>query len=133
MHPFRPFRVPTVCGIVLLTAAIAVANGPLATRSVAQHKPSPNDCLLYATVFTDQGWELPGADALIHPVDKTKPHWELTSNSRGEIAVRVPPVGDYEIEVKAKGYVTQTRKVTTIEGDRVDLTFRMVPQPKKKP
>jgi hypothetical protein len=133
VHSFRLFRSRTLWGILLVGVLTSAVNVALTARSWAQRKPSPNDCLLYSTVFTSEGRALPGADARIHPVEKKKPLWELTSDSRGEFAARVPSVGDYEIEVKAKGYVPQTKRVTTIVGDRVDLVFNMVPQSKKKP
>jgi len=98
----------------------------------SHHKPSPNDCLLYATVFTADGHILPGADAQAHLVGKKKPTWEATSDARGEFAIRVPPDGDYEIEVKAKGFVMQTHTVTAEMGERLDLVFNMPYEPKKK-
>jgi len=133
VQPFRHTRVPILWGTILFTVVFLALNGPFAQGSFAQRKPSPNDCLLYATVFTPEGRTFYGAEARIHQVGKNKPAWESTSNHQGEIAVRVPTLGDYEIEVKAKGYVTQTKKVTPIAGDRVDLVFNMVPQTKKKP
>ena len=133
VQPFRHIRAPILWAIILLAAAFLAVNGPLAQGLRAQRKPSPNDCLLYATVFTPEGRAFYGAEARIHPVGKNKPVWEPSSNHLGEITARVPPEGDYEIEVKAKGYVTQTKKVTPIAGDRVDLVFNMVAQTKKKP
>lgn len=95
-------------------------------------KRSPNDCILYSTVFTEDGWRLPDAEIHVHPAGLKKPHWDLLSDARGECAVRVPPKGDYEIEVKAKGYVTQTKKVTSQLGEKLELTFQMPRQPAKK-
>lgn len=132
VHSFRLFRSHTFWGILLVAVLTSAMDGTLAACSQAKRKPSPNDCLLYSTVFGPDGRALPGADARIHPAEKKKPLWELTSDSRGEFAARVPSVGDYEIEVKAKGYVPQTKRVATIVGDRVDLVFNMVPQAKKK-
>ncbi len=133
VHSFHLFLSHTLRGILLVAALTSAVDGAFSARSWEQRKPSPNDCLLYSTVFTPEGRALPGADARIHPVEKKKPLWELTSDSQGEFAVRVPSVGDYEVEVRAKGYVPQTKRVTTIVGDRVDLVFNMVPQAKKKP
>jgi carboxypeptidase family protein len=133
VHSFRLFRSHTLWGILLVAALTSAVSVVLAARAQAQRKPSPNDCLLYSTVFTPDGHALPGADARIHPVERKKPLWELTSDNRGEFAARVPSVGDYEIEVKAKGYIPQTKRVATIVGDRVDLVFNMVAESKKKP
>lgn len=138
---FRSF-----CFFALLTLTLlaglaaphsALANSPAAAGKApnalqGNHKPSPNDCLLYATVFTEEGYLLPGADIYVHPVGKKKPLWEATSDRRGEFAVRVPPDGDYQIEVKAKGYIMQTHTVTAQMGERLDMTFHMPHQPPKK-
>jgi hypothetical protein len=140
-HLPRPYIRLTFLSLLILAGLVvhgafanpsAVSCGA-ASASQGNHKPSPNDCLLYATVFTEEGFLLPGADIYVHPVGKKKPVWEATSDRRGEFAVRVPPDGDYEIEVKAKGYVMQTHTVTAQLGERLDMTFHMPHQPSKKP
>jgi hypothetical protein len=130
LHPPRCIRIVASFGIVLLAGFAFCAMAASARQT--HHKPSPNDCLLYATVFTMDGHILPGADALVHPVGKKKPYWEATSDAQGEFAVRVPPDTDYEIDVKAKGFVLQTRTITAQLGERLDLAFKMPYQPKKK-
>lgn len=142
LRPLQYLRYLAFLSLALLAGLAAVTNGALAKPSAAfagtadamqgHHKPSPNDCLFYATVFTEDGHLLPDADIFVHPVGKKKPNWEATSDRRGEFAVRVPPDGDYEIEVKAKGYVTQTHTVTAQLGERLDMTFNMPFQPPKK-
>jgi hypothetical protein len=139
---FPSFRGIFFLTLALLAGWVAAANSAFAHSSAfpgeaanalqGNHKPSPNDCLLYATVFTEEGFLLPGADIYVHPVGKKKPVWEATSDRRGEFAVRVPPDGDYEIEVKAKGYIMQTHTVTAQLGERLDMTFHMPHQPPKK-
>jgi len=142
LHSFRHLCCLVFLSVPLL-AGLVTANGVLLPRTSADsagpayapqgnHKPSPNDCLLYATVFTEEGFLLPGADIYVHPVGKKKPVWEATSDRRGEFAVRVPPDGDYEIEVKAKGYVMQSHTVTAQMGERLDMTFHMPHQLAKK-
>jgi hypothetical protein len=111
----------------------AGARGISAGAPAAQKKPSPDDGILYVTVFTDKGARLPDASYTAHPFGKTKPHWEGYSDVRGEFAVRVSLQGDYEIEVKAKGYDPQTRKVTSEVGDKTDVVFNLVPRAPKKP
>jgi hypothetical protein len=114
-------------------ACHANALGISASASAAQKKPSPDDGILYVTVFTEKGVRLPDASYTAHPFGKTKPHWEGYSDVRGEFAVRVSLQGDYEIEVKAKGYDPQIRKVTSEVGDKTDVVFNLVPRTPKKP
>ena len=102
-------------------------------QACAQKKPSPDDCVFRVTVFTEKGARLPDAVYLAHPAGKTKPHWDGYSDSRGDFAVRVSYQGDYEIEVKAKGYEPQTKKVTSVVGDKLDIVFNLVPRAPKKP
>lgn len=144
-HLARQLRHHTFLSVVVFVcfagaAAFACHAGVLefsasASRSVpeAQKKPSPDDGILYVTVFTDKGARLPDAAYTAHPFGKTKPRWEGYSDVRGEFAVRVSFQGDYEIEVKAKGYDPQTRKVTSETGDKTDVVFNLVPRAPKKP
>jgi hypothetical protein len=115
--------------MVIPPAATAAVTAPSATRQ----KPSVNDCILFATIFTDQGRLLQGAEIRVHPVGKKKPAYQAYSDRRGEFAVRVPTVGEFEIEIRAEGFVSQTRKVTTIQGQKMDMVFHMVrPSPPVK-
>jgi hypothetical protein len=98
-----------------------------------QNKPAPDDCILYVTVFTQKGVRLPDAAFTAHAAGKKKPHWEGYSDSRGEFAVRVSMQGDYEIELKARGYQTQTKKVTSEVGQKLDVVFNLVPASPRKP
>jgi hypothetical protein len=114
-------------------ACHANALGNPASVLAAQKRPSPDDGILYVTVFTETGMRLPDASYTAHPFGKTKPHWEGYSDVRGEFAVRVSLQGDYEIEVKAKGYDPQIKKVASEVGDKTDVVFNLVPRTQKKP
>jgi hypothetical protein len=139
-HLVRQLRHHTFSSVVLLVCFASVgvfafhasASG-ISAIAAEQKKPSPDDGILYVTVFTDKGARLPDAAYTAHPFGKTKPHWEGYSDVRGEFAVRVSLQGDYEIEVKAKGYDPQTRKVTSEVGDKTDIVFNLVPRAPKKP
>jgi hypothetical protein len=114
--------------VVRYTNALEIpANAP-----APQRKPSPDDGILYVTVFTEKGARLPDATFTAHAAGKTKPHWKGYSDARGEFAVRVSFQGDYEIEVKARGYDAQTRKVTSEVGQKLDVVFNLVPRSPKK-
>jgi hypothetical protein len=128
-------------GIVLLGALLAshafispvptFAFGVPGSAAPTQHKPSPDDCIFYATVFTNEGRLLVGAEIHVRPSGKKKPDYEAWSDRRGEFAVRVPQGIDYDIEVKAKGFISQVRKSHAETGHQ-DMVFHMELQPEKK-
>lgn len=95
-------------------------------------KPQPAYCLLYGNVFTEDGHLFEGAEVHIRRARDKKPKWETYSDRRGEFAVRVPPEGDYVVEVKAKGFATQTRTMTAQVNARLDMVFHMTPGNGKK-
>ena len=123
--------------LCLAGAALVVCRASAEEISVnapaAQKPPSPDDCVFRVTVFTEKGQRLPDAEFTAHPAGKKKPHWDGYSDVRGDFAFRVSFQGDYEIEVKAKGYETQTKKVTSEGGEKVDIVFNLVPRAQKKP
>ena len=140
VQPARPFRHPTVWSITLFALIVSLAlfsgqitalNPPL--NFFSSQRPMPDDCILYVTVFTQHGARLPDATYVAHAVGKKKPHWEGYSDARGEFAVRISVQGDYEIEVKAKGYEPQTKKVTSEIAQKLDVVFNLVPRTPKKP
>jgi hypothetical protein len=141
VHPARSLRHLTQWSIALLvclTCAGAIAGysraPEISTRSAdPQKRPSPDDCILYVTVFTQKGVRLPDAAYVAHAAGKKRPHWEGYADSRGEFAVRVSVQGDYEIEVKAKGYAPQTKKVTSEIAEKLDVVFNLVPATSRKP
>jgi hypothetical protein len=141
VHPARPFRHHIVWSIVLLICLAGVTLVACRTNAAetspnglaAQRKPSPDDCVFRVTVFDDKGARLPNAEFTAHPTDKKKPHWDGYSDVRGDFAFRVSDQGDYEIEVKAKGYEPQTKKVTSEGGEKLDIVFNLVPRAPKKP
>jgi hypothetical protein len=120
----------------LLLALLLLAGGiwsgkPAFAAPNPQQKPSYTDCILYGNVFTADGHLFEGADVHVRRATDKKPKWEAYSDRRGEFAVRVPPGPQYVIEVKAKGFVTQTQTVTSETSARLDLVFHMEPQPDK--
>lgn len=138
LHPFLPPRHPILvrssAALALLLVMIAAAHVAAATQDEPQKKPSAlaQRCLLYGNVFTADGKLLPDADVHVRRAADKKPKWVSSSDRRGEFAVRVPPGTDYVVEVKAKGYVTQTKTVTAQAFDRVDMVFHLDPAPEKK-
>ncbi len=148
LHPFFPARHPILVPLSARSVApIAVRSyfaiavllfaAASAAPSFAQDPPkkmsaAQQSCLLYGNVFTAAGNLLPDADVHVRRATDKHPKWEASSDRRGEFAVRVPPGADYVIEVKAKGYVTQSKTVTAQAYSRLDLVFHMDPSPEKK-
>ncbi|HYL10478.1 MAG TPA: carboxypeptidase-like regulatory domain-containing protein [Candidatus Acidoferrales bacterium] len=91
------------------------------------------DFLLIGTVFTEKGFSLEGAELHVRRMSEVKFRWQARSDRRGEFAIRVPQGADYQIVVQAKGFEVQKRTVDANSGDREDLTFRLMAQPKGKP
>lgn len=134
--PFGPFRHPhlsihhltfvrlllTLAGLVWLASAMFFCVRATAQHSIGSHA---HDFVIFATVFTDQGFALPGARVRVRRADEKKPKWEATSDRRGEFAVRVPEGADYEMSVEASGFKPEIRKIDAREETRADLTIRM--------
>jgi len=116
---------------LLILTAPSVAVTATASAPATQRKPSPDDCIFYATVFTNEGRLLVGAEIHVHPTGKKRPDYEAWSDRRGEFAVRVPHGGDYDIQVKADKFITQVRTAHAETGQQ-DMVFHMEPQPEKK-
>lgn len=92
-----------------------------------------NDFLVRGTVFTQEGFALPGAELRIRRSAEKKFRWQTVSNSRGDFAVRVKMGADYEVLVRAKGFAEQSAPVDAKTGDRYkNLVFRMQHQGNKK-
>jgi Carboxypeptidase regulatory-like domain len=92
-----------------------------------------NDFLVRGTVFTQEGFALPGAELRIRRSAEKKFRWQTFSNSRGDFAVRVKMGADYEVLVRAKGFAEQSVPVDAKTGDRYrDLVFRMQHQGNKR-
>ena len=112
-----------------LVAGLLGGAGPsfAAGQKKTKQEDFASQCLLFGTIFTQQGLSLPGAEIKVRRVNEKKFRWEANSDHRGEFAVRVPMGEDYEIAVKAKGYAPMTRTVDAKTTNRVDLVFRLQP------
>jgi Carboxypeptidase regulatory-like domain len=144
----RTMRVDFYCALLLLSGVIFFSVGQLFAQDtpaapVQQPAPSPesssaknnsaqsgsrhsDDFLVRGTVFTAEGLALPGAELRLRRSSEHKPHWETTTNSRGNFAVRVKMGADYEVTVRAKGFQEQSLPVNAKTGERFkDLVFRL--------
>lgn len=135
-------------GLVLSFAALLGAQeapqppatqSPSPAESTSKQKPAPSaarhsdDFLVRGTVFTQEGFALPGAELRIRQTSGKQKRWQAVSNSRGDFAVRVKMGADYLVTVRAKGFAEQSAPVDAKTGDRYkDLVFRMEHQGNKK-
>jgi hypothetical protein len=114
----RPAIVSALC---LLLAASGMA-------AVEQSKKGKQSFLIFGTVFTEKGFSLPGAEVLVRRTGEKKVRGEAASDRRGEFAVRVEPGYEYEVSVKARGFVEAKQIVDGRTANRQDLLFRMKPE-----
>jgi hypothetical protein len=122
----------------LLISAIVVASGILvipARAAAGQNQASPHahDFVIFASVFTQQGFSLPGAKVRVRLAGEKKFQWEAMSDRRGELGVRVKQGAEYELTIEARGFKPETRKIDAREGNREDLTFQLEPLAGGKP
>ena len=139
--------------IAILCTAALVASSSIAFGLVQEGAPSPsvttptqqapaansskpgkqkyshvNDFLIHGTVFTEKALSFPGVQLRIRKAGEKKFRWESYTNSRGEFAVRVPQGSEYEMVVRAKGFVEQTRSIDAKTGaNEGNIVFRMQP------
>ena len=118
--------------MALLLAGLWSGFVPAARPAGQKKTQQESQCLLFGTVFTDQGFTVPGAEIKVRRASEKKSRWEANSDRRGEFAVRVPKGEDYEISVEAKGYTPMVRTADAKRTNRVDLVFRLQPATKGK-
>lgn len=111
--------------MVLVCAAGSISIPARAGRSQNQANSHAHDFVIFATVFTEQGFALPGARVRVRRSDEQKFRWEAMSDRRGELGIRVKQGAEYELAIEARGFKPQTRKIDAREGNRKDLTLQM--------
>lgn len=89
--------------------------------------------VIFGTVFTAQGFALPGAEIRVRRAGEKKVRGEARSDRRGEFGVRVEPGFEYEVEVKAKEFAGETQKVDARTANRAELVFRLAARGGKSP
>jgi hypothetical protein len=134
-HPLSPIghlicmRLMTAIAGLTLLAGAAYAFEP-AARAQSSSNSHAHDFVIFATIFTDRGFAFPGARVRVRRSEEKKFRWESVSDTRGELALRVPQDAQYEMTVEARGFQMQTRKIDAREGNRADLSIRMELQAK---
>jgi hypothetical protein len=120
-----------VCALICTTGAVSVSTS--ARPGQNQSTSHAHDFVIFATVFTEHGFALPGARVRVRRADEKKYRWEAMSDRRGELGIRVKQGAEYELAIEARGFKPQTRKIDASEGDRQDLTLQMEPVAGGKP
>jgi hypothetical protein len=132
-HPPSPFGHLTFVRLTIALAGLTCLAGAVLGIEPARGAQNASgshahDFVIFATVFTDRGFALPGARARVRRSEEKKFRWETMSDHQGELAVRVRQGAEYEMTIEARGFKTETRKISTREDNRTDLTIRMEPQ-----
>lgn len=105
---------------------LALLSFPLPASEKPKSKPL---ALLAGTVFTAEGFSLPGVRLSIKRKSDRKPKWHAVSDRRGEFAVRLPPGPEtYEVRAESPGHENQTKTVEFQGAERVDVLFRLAPK-----
>src|ERR1700693_3958758 len=126
----RMRTLPAIALIGLLAGRVPGVTAP--SCYAAWQKQNATPFIVFATVFNEQGFALPGAEVRLRRAGETKYRWQVRSDRSGEFAMRVPPGGEYELSISAKGYQPIAQNVDARQTNRVDLTLHMVPASKQK-
>jgi hypothetical protein len=131
-HPLSPIGHLTYMRLTIALAGLAWLAGAAcalepAARAQSSGSSHVHDFVIFATIFTDRGFALPGARVRVRRSQEKKFRWESVSDAQGELALRVPQDAEYELTVEARGFQMQTRKIDAREGNRADQSIRMEP------
>ena len=136
-HPLPPLDHPIRRGMLPFAMLVLVlARGAVPCVAAGDDKRGDthaHDFVIFASVFTEQGFALPGAKVRVRRTDEQKFRWEAISDRRGELGIRVKQGAEYELTIEAHGFNPQTRKIDAREGNHEDLTFQMEPLAGGKP
>lgn len=119
--------------LIVLAAVLGLFCSTLTAAKKGKAKESLPHAVIAGTVYRPPGFAMPGVEVAITPekreVDGVKlKKVEVSTDARGEWAVRVPPVpATWKVDVKRSGYRPEQRSVQ-IEGEqRLDLSIVLEP------
>ncbi len=132
-HPLSPFGHLTFVRLTIALFGLVWLAGAAFAFEPASEAQNSSDShahvfVIFATVFTDRGFALPGARAQVRRSDQKKFRWEGMSDHEGEVAFRVPRGAEYEMTIEARGFRPEILKIDAREENQADLTIRMKPQ-----
>jgi|SRR5580704_9871645 hypothetical protein len=108
--------------------APAAAETPVPAKPLKEKYSHTRDFLIIGTVFDPKGYAFPGVELRIRKSNEKKYRWDSYTNARGEFALRVPQGSDYEMVIRAKGFMDQTRALDAKTGmSEARIVFRMEP------
>jgi hypothetical protein len=120
--------------LAMLVCVLAPATVPgMAAGDEKQNNSHAHDFVIFANVYTERGFALPGAKVRVRRSDEQKFRWEAISDTRGELGIRVKQGAEYELAIEARGFKPQTRKIDARAGNREELTIQMEPSTGGKP
>jgi hypothetical protein len=126
---------PTRIGSRFIIIAAVLVCSAFAAFGAKKDKPenAPAYALIAGTVYRPPGFALPGVKVVVEP-EQAESHGaklkktEAVTDSRGEWAVRVPPVpAKWRIDVKVNGYRPEQRSVSVEGEQRVDSSIVLEP------
>lgn len=119
----------TLCGCALL--ALLATSVPAA--SAPKKEKPPAYALLFVSIFTEDGFALPGVPVSVKVKGEKKRKWNGVSDSRGECAVRLPAGrATYEVTTESKHHQNETQTAEIYGQERVDLVFRLAAKKEQK-
>ena len=131
-HPFLPIghlsgmrRMIPLLALASLLGVVSALATPGAAQTSSNSKIHAHDFVIFASVFTDHGFALPGARIRVRRSGEKKFRWEAMSDRQGELGIRVKQGAEYELTIEARGFKPQTRKVDARDSNREDLTLHM--------
>jgi len=114
------------CGSACLWLLLA---SPLALPQHLTQTPVKDYALIYGTVWGPDDRPVAGVPVNIRRAGDKKPKWQLTSDSRGEFAQRVPAgTDDYIVQADVKMPKGQPKPETTVHIDnneRKDISLHL--------
>jgi hypothetical protein len=121
--------------VVLVIGLLAYSVSPHATFAQKDGVAEKPYALLFVTVWGPDDHPVYGVKVRIRRADQKKPHWELYSDHRGELAQRLPPgPGDYVVSADPKGVKDMNGKalqpggevkVHFVKEERVDIGLHL--------
>lgn len=132
-QPSLPGLVPLATVLLLLWGAAATPLTAGAGDNKDKQKKKENQARVFGTVFNRQGYALRGITVTARHKDAKKPKWKTVTDARGEFVLYLPPAsGDYEIRAASKKHQNQSKEVTILGEDKLNLFFRLKTLPEEK-
>lgn len=91
--------------LVLVLAPGLISVPATAAGDQKQADSHGHDFVIFASVFTEQGFALLGAKVRIRRADEQKFRWEAMSDRRGELGLGIKQGAEYELAIEAYGFM----------------------------